>query len=87
MWSSPRKEITTVSILKSHLSELESAVLDAEMFNVAERGSVYEALYYIEKERPHTRNKCSIFKEILENHTEFQPIQLKMAYLELMNVL
>lgn len=83
MWSSPNKPIPSESILKSHLSELEAAVLDSEMFNVAERSSVYEALDYIQKARPHTRNRCTIFREILENHTEFQTLQLKMAYLNL----
>ena len=83
MWSSPNKPIPSENILKSQLSELEAAVLDAEMFNVAQRSSVYDALDFIQKHRPHTRNKCAIFQEILENHTEFQPVQLKLAYLEL----
>lgn len=83
MWSSPDKPIPSENILKSYLSELEAAVLDAEMFNVAERSSVYEALDFIQKQRPHTRNRCAIFREVLENYTEFQPIQLKVAYLDL----
>lgn len=87
MWSSPNKPVPTEHILKSYLGELESAVLDADMFNVAERTSVYEALDYIQKERPHTRNKCAIFREVLENYTKFQPIQLKVAYLDLVKIM
>lgn len=86
MYSTPNQPIPQENILKSFLGELESAVLDADMFNVAERTSVYEALDYIQKERPYLRNKCVIFREVLENHTEFQPLQLKMAYLDIVKM-
>ncbi len=87
MWNSPNKSIPPENILKSHLSELEQAVMDADMFNIAERTSVYNALDYIQSKHSYARHRCTIFKEILENHSEFQSIQLKAAYLELMDAL
>tara|TARA_R110000868_G_scaffold390055_1_gene659549 strand:- start:424 stop:687 length:264 start_codon:yes stop_codon:yes gene_type:complete len=87
MWNSPNKSMPPENILKSHLGELEQAVMDADMFNIAERSSVYDALEYIQSKHSYASHRCIIFKEILENHSEFQSVQLKKAYLDLVEIL
>ena len=79
MWNSPNKSIPPENILKSHLDELEQAVMDADMFNIAERSSVYDALEYIQTKHSYASHRCSIFKEVLENHSEFPMVAASAA--------